>query len=319
MNGFSPWLPEASHTAFQTDLIFLGLCIAAGLIVVLVAALIIVFSVRYRAGSKAPRHKLPGFLARDLEIGWTFATLIAFLFFFGWAAAQDFTLLHSVPGALTIHVMGKQWMWKAEYPGGQREIDSLHVPLGTPVRLVLNSQDVIHSFYVPALRLKRDAVPGLTQTLSFTATRAGTYPLYCAEFCGTSHSHMLGSITVEEPEDYARWLTAQPQGDSLAAAGAERFRSFGCSGCHMGRGPVRAPDLTGIYGHPVPLADGRTIIADEAYIRDSILNPKKDVASGYAPVMPSFAGRISESALIELVAYIRSLANDTALNRGGQP
>lgn len=168
---------------------------------------------------------------------------------------------------------------------------------------------MIHSFYVPALRLKNDVVPGLTQFLSFTGTRTGTYPIECAEFCGTEHSRMLGSVTVLDRQDYANWLAAQPEADTLAAAGANRFRELGCSGCHQGRGPVRAPDLTGLFGRPVPLADGRMITADDAYIRDSILQPKKDVVAGFEPVMPSFAGRISEQALIEIVAYIRSLSD----------
>lgn len=190
------------------------------------------------------------------------------------------------------------------------------MPVDTPVRLILDSQDVIHSFYVPALRLKNDVVPGLTQSISFTANRTGTYPIECAEFCGNGHSRMLGAFTVLSRTNYARWLAAQPRGDTLATAGARLFISLGCAGCHLGRGPVRAPDLTGIYGQPVSLADGRMVMADEAYLRDSILQPKKDVVIGFDPVMPSFAGRVSQSDLIELTAYIRSLSTRSQNQQG---
>ena len=311
--------PAVSDAAHRTDLIYFGLILSAGAIILLVAGLLLLFSVRYRQGSRAPRHKLPVLLSRDIELGWTLATLFAFLSIFGWAAAQDFKLLHPAPGALTIQVVGKQWMWKVEHPGGQREINALHVPLDTPVRLIIDSQDVIHSFYVPALRLKRDAVPGLTQNIFFTAVRTGTFPIQCAEYCGTNHARMLGAMTVLSRDDYARWLSARPEGDTLAAAGARLFLSYGCSGCHFGRGTVRAPDLTGLYGRPVPLADGRVVTADEAYIRDSILQPRKDVVAGYAPLMPSFAGRVSQADLIELTAYIRSLAATAPqIQEGGQ-
>lgn len=314
MADFSLIPPAISEFAARTDLIFIGLTIAGGAITLLVAGLIVVFSARFREGSRAPRHKLPAFLARDIEISWTLATLFAFLAIFSWASAQDFQLLWQTPGALTIQIVGKQWMWKIAHPGGQREINALHVPEGTPVSLILDSQDVIHSFYVPALRLKRDAVPGLTQNISFTANRQGTYPIECAEFCGTGHSRMLGAITVLARDDYARWLSAQPEGDTLAVAGAKLFRSYGCSGCHIGRGLVRAPELSGVYGSQVPLSDGTIVLADEAYIRDSILQPKKQVVAGYTPVMPSFAGRVSQSDLIELIAYVRSLSSAPAYN-----
>lgn len=316
MNEFSLMPPVLSESAQRTDTIFLSLLVISGLIVILVTMLIVVSSVRYREGSRAARRNVPGFVARDIEIGWTLATLFSFLTIFGWAVAQDFQIRRGAPDGLTIQILGKQWMWKVEHPGGQREINALHVPVDTPVQLVLDSQDVIHSFYVPALRLKNDVVPGLTQSITFTANRTGTYPIECAEFCGSGHSRMLGAFTVLSRTDYAHWLAAQPQGDTLAAAGARLFVSLGCSGCHLGRGPVRAPDLTGIYGRPVSLADGRMVTADDAYLRDSILLPRKDVVIGFDPVMPSYAGRVSQSDLIELTAYIRSLTTQSQNIRG---
>ncbi|MBS0244358.1 MAG: c-type cytochrome [Proteobacteria bacterium] len=239
---------------------------------------------------------------------------MSFLLIFAWAAAQDFTLLAGPPkNALKIHVVAKQWMWKFEHPGGQREINTMHIPVGRPVLLVLNSEDVIHSFFVPAFRAKKDLVPGLEETLAFTPSRTGTYELYCSEFCGTDHSRMRGRIIVMTATDYSRWLAARPPGDQLAQEGAGLFRSVGCSGCHSsgGASTVRAPLLDGLYGRPVALADGRIITADDAFIRDCMMDPKRNAPAGYAPVMPSFSGRLTEAQIIKLVAYVRSLSSTT--------
>jgi cytochrome c oxidase subunit II len=202
-------------------------------------------------------------------------------------------------------------MWKAQHPGGQREINELHAPVDRPIRLIMASQDVIHSFFVPAFRVKHDVVPGRYQTMWFKAEKAGVFALLCAEFCGTDHSRMSGRIIVMEPADYESWLSRQDVGDTLAGEGAALFRRLGCSGCHMGPGTVRAPRLEGLYGKPVPLQDGSIVVADERYIRDMILMPKSRVPAGYAPVMPSFAGQVSEDEIIRLVAFIKSLSGET--------
>lgn len=311
---FTP--PAASEAAAGTDAIYLGLVVASCLVLLLVFGLILYFSVRYREGSTAPRRRLPALLSRNIEFGWTLATLLGFLFIFAWAAAQNFTMLKAQPGEMTIQVLGKQWMWKIEHRNGAREINALHVPVNTWVRLVLNSQDVIHDFYIPALRLKHDVVPGLTRSISFSANRVGQFPIECAEYCGTDHSRMLATLYVMPADAFARWLSAQPQADNLATLGFDKFRAYGCSGCHLGNGPVRAPSLAGLYGSNVPLATGRVIRADEAYIRDSILQPRKQIVAGYAPVMPSFAGRMPEGDLVAIVAYIRSLADESRGHQG---
>jgi cytochrome c oxidase subunit 2 len=207
---------------------------------------------------------------------------------------------------MEIHVVAKQWMWKTQHPGGAREIDALHVPVNRSIRLLMNSEDVIHSFYVPAFRIKQDVVPGATEQLLFKAVKTGTYRLTCAEYCGTRHSEMTGKIVVMEPQDFAKWLAEQPEGDALAERGAALYTRLGCSGCHEQTGTIRAPDLHGIYGKPVPLSDGRVVTADDAYIRDSILEPRKDVVAGFAPIMPSFAGKASESDLLALLAWFRT-------------
>jgi cytochrome c oxidase subunit 2 len=199
-------------------------------------------------------------------------------------------------------------MWKTQHPGGQREIDELHVPVGKPVRLVLASEDVIHSFYIPAFRVKHDVVPGQYETFWFKATETGEFRLQCAEFCGTQHAHMGGRIVVMPVAGYARWLTDQGVHESLARQGEALFRKYGCSGCHGANSAVHAPSLAGLYGSVVQLGGGATAVADERYIRDSILLPRSQIVAGYAPIMPSFAGQIGEDDLVALVAYIQSLS-----------
>jgi cytochrome c oxidase subunit 2 len=199
-------------------------------------------------------------------------------------------------------------MWKIEHAGGQREINALHVPIDTPIELVMTSEDVIHDFFVPAFRVKRDVLPGQYETMWFRPDRAGTYHLFCSQFCGTAHSNMIGDVVVMPAQDYATWLTTNGAGDTLAAQGKGLFVRYGCAGCHLGGGTVRAPSLAGLYGSPVPLSDGTTMIADDRYIRDSIMQPKTQVVASYEPLMPSFANVIGEDDLVRLVAYIHSLA-----------
>jgi cytochrome c oxidase subunit 2 len=206
---------------------------------------------------------------------------------------------------MTVFVVGKQWMWKAEHTNGRREIDELHLPLGQPVRIVLSTEDVIHSFYVPAFRIKQDAVPGRYTSIRFTPTREGEYWLHCAEYCGTDHARMGGKVVVMSPAAFAQWLERGNDNASLAAQGFELFRQLGCSGCHAAGSTVHAPDLAGVFGRTVHLADGRTVVADEGYLRDSILLPKRDVVAGYAPIMPSFQGQVDEGQLAALITYLK--------------
>ncbi len=302
-------MPSAASTqATETDTIFFVLLGLATAIILLVLALVITFAIRYRRGSSANRGALPSIISREFEVGWTATTLFVFLFLFWWAGSSQLSALVPPKDALEIHVVAKQWMWKTQHANGAREINELHAPVGVPVRLIMTSQDVIHSFFMPAFRIKKDVLPGRYTETWFEADKTGVYHLFCAEFCGTDHARMLGRIVIMTPEDYARWLTAQPEGDDLAHEGAALFVSRGCSGCHAPSSQVHAPDLTGIYGRSVQLADGRTVTADEAYVRDSILQPRRDIVVGYDPIMPSFAGLLSDGEIQSLVAYIRSLA-----------
>ena len=305
--NISAFTTEASPHAAHIDRIFYGLSTASVLIALLVFGLVFTFSFRFYRGSKAKRGPLPHFLQNEFEIGWTVATLFLFLFFFWWAASAQLFALTPPKNGLQIHVIAKQWMWKVEQPSGVREINELHVPTGEPVVLVMTSEDVIHSLFLPALRIKQDVLPGRYTYLWFTADKPGAYMLECAEFCGTGHSRMTGRIVIMKPADYARWNSAQPQTLGLAQQGEALFRSLGCSGCHAKSSSIHAPDLNGVFNRQVHLSDGRTVIADEAYIRDSILDPHRDVVAGFQPIMPSFKGQLSESQLVQLIAYIKSL------------
>jgi cytochrome c oxidase subunit 2 len=304
-------IPEASTHAVRVDHIFYGLLLLSALTMIVVFALIITLAVRYRRGSSAKRGPLPEIVSREFEIGWTSATLFLFAFLFWWAASADLSSLSVPADALEVHVVAKQWMWKTQQPNGAREINALHVPVDKPVRLVMTSQDVIHSFFVPAFRVKQDVLPGRDTEIWFQATKTGVFPLLCAEYCGTDHSMMRGRIVVMRQDEYAEWLAKRPEGDDLALQGAKLFVAEGCSGCHAESSNVHAPKLTGLYGHAVRLSDGREIKADEAYIRDSILQPKRDIVAGYEPIMPSFAGLLDDGEIESLTAYIRSLGQES--------
>ena len=302
---FSWFVPGASTTAAGTDLLLavtLALCAAVAL---LLAALIVIFAVRFRAGRDVDRSGAPTH-AGGLEAAWTVAPLLVFMALFAWAARDYVRLIRTPADALPVYVVAKQWMWKLEHRNGRREINELHVPLGEPVRLVMTSQDAIHSFFVPAFRLKQDVLPGRYTTLAFTATRLGEFRLFCAEYCGAQHSGMLGRVVVMTPADYARWVAAGPNEPGLAQRGFELVRRHGCTGCHAAGSTVHAPMLEGLIGRTVHLQDGRSIVADETYVRDSILLPRKDVVAGYAPVMPSFAGQLDEDDIVAIVAWLRS-------------
>lgn len=302
-----PLLPESASTAAsRLDPLFWTWVILGGGVSLAVFGVMIFFLVYYHASADRDRtfHERPP--TRAIEWTWTLVPMAIFIGMFGWAAWLYYQDYNPPADALTIYVVGKQWMWKVQHPEGPREIDELHVPVGRPVRLVLASEDVIHDFYVPAFRMKQDVVPGRFSTEWFQATKVGEYHLFCSEFCGTSHALMAGRVVVMPPEDYARWLEAARPQQSLAARGEAVFRRAGCSGCHGPAAAVHAPKLDGIFARPQPLEGGGFAIADEAYLRDAILLPKKQIVAGYKPIMPSFQGQLTEDELIELVAYIRS-------------
>jgi cytochrome c oxidase subunit 2 len=301
-------LPEqASTQAPIIDGVYLLLVGVSAAIVALVVGLILTLSLLYRRGTGARRGPLRELVAREFEITWTAATFFLFFFLFWFTASAQFTTLVPPRDAMEVHVTGKQWMWKTQHGNGAREINALHVPVNVPVRVVLTSEDVIHSFFVPAFRIKRDVLPGRYLETWFKATKNGTFHLFCTQFCGTQHARMIGSVVVMPQDEFAKWLRAQPQADDIAKEGAALFVSLGCAGCHEGNSAVRAPGLAGVYGGPVQLSDGRSVVADDAYIRDSILQPGKDIVAGFQNQMPSFNGLVDDSEILRLSAYIRSL------------
>jgi cytochrome c oxidase subunit II len=294
-------------------MLFWSMTAVTGAVAISIFILILVFSIRYRARAGVDRRAegppaATSKSGRALEITWIVLPLLIFIAFFFWAAVLYFRYFTPPARTLEVYVVAKQWMWKLEHADGRREINELHVPKGQAVKLIMTSQDAIHSFFMPEFRIKRDVLPGRYTLLWFKPTRTGTFHLFCAEYCGTDHSRMHGGIIVMEPDEYARWLASGEPGPTLANRGALKFRTLGCSGCHAAGGPVHAPDLAGLYGRQVPLATGQFAIVDERYLRDSILQPSRDVAAGYADVMPSFAATVSEDDLLELVAYIKSLS-----------
>lgn len=311
MNGIALHPDVASTLAPQVDLLFYSLLIFSFGLGIFLTFLVVRYAIRYRRGSNVDRS---GARSRNLvmEVAWTSATTVIAFVLFGWGAVLFVQRDHPPRDAIEISGIGRQWMWQFEHAEGRRELNELHVPVGKPVIVHLASQDVIHSLFIPAFRIKQDAVPGMATSLWFEATKTGTFDLFCAEFCGTQHSEMRGHVIVMPLEDYSRWLTQGPTTQSLASQGETLFRALGCSGCHGPGSTVRAPDLTGVYGHPVALESLRTVIADEAYLRDSILQPAKDVAAGYEPIMPSFDGLIEEADLSKIIAYLKSLSPEGA-------
>ena len=310
MRSSLPLFPEQASTfAERVDALYYYLLSVSSFFVLLIFALIFYFAVKYRRRSEG--EQTPPILGSiPLEVAWIVIPFILVMIMFVWGASLYFTAFSPPANAMEIFVIGKQWMWKVQHPEGRREIDELHVPVGYPVKLTITSQDVIHSFYIPAFRIKMDAVPGRYTSIWFEASKTGTFHLFCAEYCGTAHAGMGGRVVVMKPSEYEQWLRTGAPEESLVAAGGRLFQQLGCSGCHSQNSIARAPLLDGVYGKPVPLQSGQVVLADESYIRDSILLPQKDVVAGYAPVMPSFQGRISEEELMQIIAYIRFLGEE---------
>jgi cytochrome c oxidase subunit II len=295
---------QASSTAPQVDALFFFILGVTGFVAIAVAVVILYFAIRYRRVEGARPPRILG--STRLEVTWSVVPFLIFLIMFGWGARVYFAQTQPPEDAIEVYVVGKQWMWKIQHPEGVREINELHVPTGENIKLIMTSQDVIHSFFVPAFRLKQDVLPGRYTTLWFKATQPGRYHLFCAEYCGTNHSGMGGDIVVMDPQNYAQWMAATLT-TPLQDNGKVLFVQFGCSTCHRTGAPGRGPSLEGIYNKPVQLEDGRTVTADDNYLRESILNPTAKIVSGFKPVMPTFQGIVSEEQLNALVAYIKGL------------
>ncbi|HZY71635.1 MAG TPA: cytochrome c oxidase subunit II, partial [Edaphobacter sp.] len=269
-------------------------------------ALIFGFAVRYRKERNPVAAQVEG--STLLEATWTIIPLALFLITFVWGALLYFRIYNPPTNAMNIYVVGKQWMWKAEHQGGQHEINALHVPVGQPVQLTMISQDVFHSFSVPDFRIKREVIPGRYSTVWFEATAPGKYHIFCTQYCGTNHAQMIGEVTAMNPDDFEKWLQESTSGQSLAQNGERLFASLGCNSCHTGVAGARGPNLAGVYGTRVRLTNGTQPLVNDAYLREAILNPGAEVVSGFAPIMPTYQGQITEDGLIDLVEYIKSMS-----------
>ena len=301
-------LPErASTLAVQIDLFLYVIVGLAIFFAALIFGLLTFFAVRYRHNSRASRHQIHQENLK-LEIFWTVVPTFLVIVLFVWAGKIFVEYFRIPEGAQELLVTGKQWMWKIQHANGRREINELHVPVNTPIQLTMTSEDVIHSFFVPQFRVKKDVLPGRYTTLWFEATKTGTFNLFCAEYCGTGHSRMTGKVVVLDPPEYERWLK---EGNVEASAGAstgERlFTRMGCITCHREGAGARGPLLAGLFGREVVLQDGGKVIADETYLRESILEPRTKLVEGFAPLMPTYKSQLSETDVFELVNYIKSL------------
>jgi len=297
---------QASSTAAEVDWVFLYLVSICGAVGLMVATLLIGFCIRYRrrpGESGAP----PETKSSDaLEWFWTLTPLLFFASMFIWGARVYFAAFRAPDDAPVVYVVGKQWMWKFQHPEGQREIDALHVPVGQPVKLIMTSEDVIHSFFVPNFRVHMDVLPKRYTSVWFKPTRAGSYHLFCSQYCGTNHAAMTGEVIAMPPHDYQNWLRLHAEG-SLALQGRKVFLKYRCDSCHSADAAARAPVLEDLFGRAVTLNDGRVATADENYLRESILNPSAKIVAGWENLMPTFQGQVSEEEIIELIAYIKSL------------
>ena len=304
--GPLPLFPEqASTMSGRVDALYFFLIAISIFFSLLIGALVIGFAIRYRRRSDDDRPPAV-YGSVPLELTWSLIPLAIVIVVFFWSADVYYGLSRPPQGAMQINVVGKRWMWKLQHMTGQREINELHVPVGIPVKLTLTSEDVIHSFFVPAFRTKQDAVPGRYTTTWFEATKTGRYHLFCAEYCGTKHSGMIGSVVVMEPQDFQAWLGGGVA-SSPVAAGQKLFQDLACITCHKAESEGRGPTLHGLLGKQVKLTGGGAIVADEAYVRESILNPAAKVVDGYQPIMPTFQNLVSEEGLMQLIAYIQTL------------
>jgi cytochrome c oxidase subunit 2 len=306
----TPLFPEqASTMAARVDSLYFFLVGLTVFFSLLIAGLIVTYAVKFRRRTPdSIGARIHGGLM--LEITWSVIPFFITMGIFFWGASVFVAMSRPPDQTLNVYVVGKQWMWKFQHLDGQREINELHVPVGRAVKLIMTSEDVIHDVFVPAFRVKADVIPGRYTHLWFEPTKPGTYHLFCAEYCGTRHSGMIGQIVVMEPNDYQSWLSGGTEEGSLASAGQKLFADLACNTCHRPDAQGRGPVLQNLFGKTVELASGERVVVDEAYIRESILNPMAKVTLGFQPIMPTFQGLVNEEGLLELIEYVKSLKQD---------
>lgn len=308
MNKTLPLFPEsASNLAPQVDGLMLAATLFSAFFTVGIFIAVFVLAVVYRRKSEdeVPPH-IHGSL--PLELAWSLGPFVVTLAMLVWATHIYFMAYAPQPNAMEIFVTGKQWMWKIQHPEGPREINDLHVPIGKPLKFTMISEDVLHSYYIPAFRVKKDVLPGRYTNFWVTPTKVGSYHIFCAEYCGTQHSGMIGTVHVMELSDYERWVSGGEE--SMTLRGEQLFSQYGCVTCHLPDGQGRGPSLVGVYNSNVRLQNGQVVKADDAYIRESIVNPRAKIVEKYSSIMPTFAGQISEEGLLQIIAYVKSLETE---------
>jgi cytochrome c oxidase subunit II len=317
--GGIPLFPEAASSfASEVDALYLFIVAVSAFFTVAVSIAVVFFGIRYRRkhAEEVGAH-IEGSL--PLELAWSIIPTIISMVMFAWGAKLFYEMRVPPAETMQIYAVGKQWMWKFQHTGGQREINELHVPMGRPIKVLVTSEDVLHDLYFPAFRTKIDAIPGRYQPLWFTATKPGRYRIFCAEYCGTKHSGMIGEVVVMEPQEYQAWLGGGGNEGTMAERGAKLFGDLACSTCHLDNGQGRGPSLKDIVGRAVELADGSTATVDEGYLRESILNSQSKVVKGFTPLMPTFQGLISEEGLAALIEHIKSLSPQATTSAPAAP
>ena len=302
----------ASTMASRVDALYLFLVALTAVFSIGIGLAIVLFMVRFkRRHPDSIGARIHGGIL--LEITWSVVPLLISLSIFVWAAQIFFAMSRPPAETMNIYAVGKQWMWKFQHLDGQREINELHVPVGRPVKMIMTSEDVIHDLFVPAFRVKADIIPGRYSHMWFEATKPGEYHLFCAEYCGTKHSGMIGRVIVMEQDAFQAWLTSSTQEGSLASAGGKLFQDLACNTCHRSDAQGRGPVLTNLFGKQVALQSGEQAVVDEAYIRESILSPGAKVTAGFQPIMPTFQGLVSEEGLLQLIEYVKSLRSNNPI------
>jgi cytochrome c oxidase subunit 2 len=314
LSGFQLFPTQASTLASEIDNLYLGVIAITALFAIIVVVCVIFFAIKYRdhTGDKVGA---PITGSVPLELGWSLIPFFISIGIFVWASVVFFHIVRAPDQTLEIYSTGKRWMWRFQHIDGQREINELHVPAGRPVRVVFTSEDVLHDLFIPAFRVKADAVPGRYSAIWFEATKVGEYHLFCAEYCGTKHSGMIGTVYVMEPADYQTWLAGEGSisgGGSMAERGAQLFTQLGCVTCHLGDGSGRGPSLVGLFGSTVTLDNGTKVVADESYLRESILTSQAKTVAGYQQLMPTFQGLVNENDVASLIEYIKSMQQGAA-------
>jgi cytochrome c oxidase subunit 2 len=309
-------MPEqASNFSQEVDLLYVALIALTLFFTVAVAAIAAYFMVKYR---RRRADEIPENIhgAMVLEVTWTVIPFIISVGIFVWGVKLYYEMYTPPKDAMEVFVTGKQWMWRAQHPDGRREINELHVPLGRRVKLTMTSEDVLHSYYIPAFRTKTDVVPGRYTVTWFEPTKPGSYHLFCAEYCGTQHSGMVGTVYVLDKAEYQAWLAGTSGGITPAQAGRKLFETMGCTNCHKDDNSGRGPSLVGVYGSQQKMNNGQMVLADDTYVRESVLNPQAKIVAGYPLLMSTYQGLLTEEQIAQLIAYLKSIGKNTGAEGG---